>query len=71
MTVNPFWMGVLLTIAAELIVMIIVAWINSHKQAAKEEAFMDALESMEGKTVRIVRKNGYLVGEAIEDEDDE
>lgn len=75
MTVNPFWFGVLMTIVAELIVMIIFAWVNSHRNAKQEEAEADmlsqVLESMEGKKIRIVRKNGYFVGEAINDEDDE
>lgn len=74
MTVNPFWFGVLMTIVAELVVMIVIAWVNSHRNAKLEEeeedAFFQAIASMEGKKVRIVRKNGYLVGEAIEDKDD-
>ena len=74
MVVNPFWMGVLMTIVAELMVLIVFAWVNSHRvsrrEKAEEDAFFETLGSLEGKKVRIVRKNGYLIGEAIDDEDD-
>ena len=74
MVVNPFWMGVLMTIVAELMVLIVFAWVNSRRVSRREEmeanAFLETLGSLEGKKVRIVRKNGYLIGEAIDDEDD-
>lgn len=73
MTVNPFWLGVLMTIVAELVVLIIAAMVNSHRAAyeEKDDGLEEMLSQIEGKKVRIVRKNGYLIGEMLEDDDDE
>ena len=37
MYVNPFWMGVLLTIVAELVISIVLSLIRSHREGDDDE----------------------------------
>lgn len=77
MYVNPFWFGVLMTIVSAIIVMIILAIVRSHQEEwedyePSEEEFKQALSEMSGgKSFKIYYHDGYMVGEAIEDETDD
>ena len=75
MYVNPFWFGLLIG----MIVLLVLLAIVSHFAARHEEEEMDAtpeefkqiLEEMTGKKFRIVERDGYLVGEPIEEDEKE
>lgn len=78
MMVNPFWFGVLVAFFAILLLMFILALISSKRSdddweefEPTEDEFREALESMTDKKFRIVRKNGYMIGEILEDDDNE
>lgn len=71
--VNPFWFGFLLAIVVMIVLTMILAYINGKRKEEEEyqpteEEVREALEEITGKKFRIVNKNGYLVGEIIEEE---
>jgi len=75
MTVNAFWFGFLIAVVLVLVLLISVAFISARRSEREEEEISDQeykeiLEGMTGKKFKVVRKNGYLVGEPIEDPDD-
>lgn len=77
MVVNPFWFGVLITIFALFVFMFILAYVHSKKSESweeyepTEEEFRKAIKEISGKNVRVVKKDGFLIGEIIEDSEDE
>lgn len=76
-TINAFWFGVLMTLFALFVFMFIMAYVHAKKSEDYEEydpsedEFREALEEMTGKNFRIVRKNGFMIGEIIGDDEDE
>ena len=74
--VNAFWFGFLIAIVTLLILTLILAYIKGRQEENEEEyqptkeEVREALEEITGKKFRIIEKNGYLVGEEIEDEED-
>ena len=76
MYVNPFAFGVVATLAAMFILTVIRAVIHASDddcediEVSKEE-FQQALEEMTGKKFNVVYRNGFMVGEPIEDLDDD
>lgn len=76
MYVNPFWFGVLMTVVGLVVVMIILAIITVHRddklRDEEDEAdFQKFLEEVENRKFKLVRKDGYWVGEPVEDDDDD
>lgn len=73
MYVNPFWLGVLLTLVTIVVLMIVAALILSHKEEQETRIDDDEiLKGLEGKKFIMHRdKDGYLVGEEIEDPTDD
>ena len=77
MYVNAFVFGIVATLAALFILMTAQALINSAlhqddgEEKLTEEEYRSILEEMTGKKFRIVNKNGVMVGEPIEDDDDD
>lgn len=76
MTVNAFWFGFLIAVVLVLVLLISVAFISARRSERDEEEISDQeykeiLEGMTGKKFKVVRKNGYLVGEPVEDHDDD
>lgn len=76
MTVNAFWFGFLIAVVLVLVLLPSVAFISARRSEREEEEISDQeykeiLEGMTGKKFKVVRKNGYLVGEPIEDPDDD
>ena len=74
MYVNPFWLGILCVLVAEVIGAIILALVKSHdgdREEVSTEEYKKLLEDMTGRKFRVKVVNGYLVGEPIEDADDE
>ena len=76
MYVNPFWFGFLMALVVIVVLSVIAAIIKNHtgddeEIELTEEEYQKILEEMTGKAFRITRRNGYLVGEPIEDKDDE
>ena len=75
MTVNAFWFGFLIAVVLVLVLLISVAFISARRSEQEEEIsdqeYKEILEGMTGKKFKVVRKNGYLVGEPIEDPDDD
>lgn len=76
MTVNAFWFGFLIAVVLVLVLLISVAFISARRSEREEKEISDQeykeiLEGMTGKKFKVVRKNGYLVGEPIEDPDDD
>lgn len=76
MTVNAFWFGFLIAVVLVLVLLISVAFISARRSEREEEEISDQeykeiLEGMTGKKFKVVRKNGYLVGEPVEDHDDD
>ena len=75
-TVNAFWFGVLMTLFAMFVAMFIIAYFHSkrgeksHEKFEEydpsEDEFREALEEMTGKKFRIVKKNGFMIGEIID-----
>ena len=78
MLVNPFWFGFLIAMVVVLVFVIALAFIKARQderewqeyQPTKEE-LQAALSEITGKKFKIVQKNGYMVGEMVEDEEDE
>ena len=77
MYVNPFWFGVLMTIVSFIVVMIILALARSHQERweeyePSEEEFKKILSEMSGgKNFRVTYRDGYMVGEPIEDDNND
>lgn len=78
MTVNAFWFGFLIAVVVILVLLIAVAFASARRNDSEydidisPEEYKEALEKMTGKKMRVYRdRNGYLVGEAIEDPDDD
>lgn len=76
MTVNAFWFGFLIAIVLVMVLLITVAFVAARRSDQEEEAmdeqqYKEILEDMTGKKFKVVRKHGYLVGEPIEDPDDD
>ena len=76
MTVNAFWFGFLIAVVLVLVLLISVAFISARRSEREEEEISDQeykeiLEGMTGKKFKVVRKHGYLVGEPVEDHDDD
>lgn len=74
MLVNPFWFGFLIAIVTLLILTLILAYIKGRQEDQEEyqpteEEVREALEQITGKKFKVVKKNGYLVGEEIEDKE--
>ena len=76
MLVNPFWFGFLIAMVVVLVLVILLAFIKARQDEREweeyeptEEEFEKALSEVTGKKFRIVQKNGYLIGEAIEEEE--
>lgn len=70
MLVNPFWFGVLMTIVVEIMVsvlLVIIREANGDKREVTEEELRQVLEDITGKKFRVVEKDGYLIGEPVED----
>ena len=76
MLVNPFWFGFLIAIVTLLILTLILAYVKSREEDEEEECQPTEEEDREfkeqiiGKKFKIVEKNGYLVGEMIEEEEE-
>lgn len=74
MMVNPFWFGVLMTLFAIILLLMIAAFIGAkrsdHNDQTEENEFLETLEQMTGRKFKVTVKNGYLVGEPLEDEDE-
>ena len=75
MYVNAFWFGFLIAIVTLLILTLILAYIKGRQEDQEEyqpteEEVREALKQITGKKFKVVEKNGYLVGEEIEDEED-
>ena len=76
MYVNGFWLGVLVTLIVEIFLIIIAGVIRAirgddyEEYQPSEEEFREVLEEMTGKKFKVVEKNGYLVGEIIEEEEE-
>ena len=76
MTVNAFWFGFLIAVVLALVLLILVAFISARRSEREEEEiseqeYKEILEGMTGKKFKVVQRNGYLVGEPIEDPDDD
>lgn len=76
MTVNAFWFGFLIAIVLVMVLLITVAFVAARRSDQEEEAmdeqqYKEILEDMTGKKFKVVRKHGYLVGEPVEDPDDD
>ena len=76
MTVNAFWFGFLIAVVVILVLLLAVAFVSARRSEREddeisEQEYKDILEDMTGKKFKVVRKHGYLVGEPIEDPDDD
>ena len=78
MLVNPFWFGFLIAMVVVLVFVIALAFIKARQDEREwqeyqptEEELQRALSEITGKKFKIVQKNGYMVGEMVEDEEDE
>lgn len=73
MYVNPFWFGFLMAIVTIIFLIIVLAVIRSHREEDEEEPtpeeFRNILEEMTGKKYKVSEKDGYLVGEQVEEEE--
>lgn len=74
MMVNPFWFGVLMTLVAIMLLLMIAAFVGAKRsereEQVSEEEFAEALEQMTGKKFKVIMKDGYLVGKPLEDDDE-
>ena len=74
MYVNAFWFGFLIAMVVILVLVILLAFIRARQEEeeidATPEEFKQILEEMTGRKFRIVERNGYLVGEPIEEDED-
>lgn len=74
MVVNPFWFGVLMTIVVEIMVsvlLVIIREAKGDKREVTEEELRKVLEDITGKKFRVIEKDGYLIGEPVEDREDD
>ena len=79
MTVNAFWFGFLIAVVVILVLLLAVAFASSMRNEEEgaeidisPEEYKELLEKATGKKMRVFRdRHGYLVGEAIEDPDDD
>lgn len=74
MFVNPFWFGVLMTIVVEImlsVILVIIREAKGYKREVTEEDLRQLLEDITGKKFRVVEKDGYLIGEPVEDREDD
>ena len=76
MYVNPFAFGVVVALAALFLMLVIQSFITSilhpkDDDDMTEEEYKEMLEELTGKKFKITTKNGFLVGEPIEDDDDD
>ena len=79
MYINAFWFGLLIGVIAVVLLLIVVAFISGrHSEDEEEEVdispaeYKAAMEKLTGQNIRVYRdKRGYLVGEAVEDPDDQ
>lgn len=81
MTVNAFWFGVLITVVVEIVILIIVALITVHhsddNETTPEDIGMQEIgEDQFKKYLRqtleeIASENRFIIGEAVEDKDDD
>lgn len=74
MLVNPFWFGVLMTIVVEIMVsvlLVIIREAKGDKRDVTEEELRQVLEDITGKRFRVIEKDGYLIGEPVEDREDD
>lgn len=78
MTVNAFWFGFLIAVVVVMVLLLAIAFAAARRNVDEPDfnispaEYKAALEQMTGKKMRVYRdKNGYLVGEAIEDPDDD
>lgn len=73
MVVNPFWFGVLMTIVVEImlsVLLVIIREAKGDKREVTEEDLRLLLEDITGKKFRVVEKDGYLIGEPVENRED-
>ena len=74
MVVNPFWFGVLMTIVVEIMVsvlLVIIREAKGDKREVTEEDLRLLLEDITGKKFRVIEKDGYLIGEPVENREDD
>ena len=78
MEVNAFWFGFLIGVIAVFVLIMLVSLFGNRSGAGtaeidiSEEEYRELLEKATGKPMRVYRdRRGYLVGEAIEDPDDD
>lgn len=74
MVVNPFWFGVLMTIVVEImasVILVIIREAKGDKREVTEEDLRQLLEDITGKKFRVIEKDGYLIGEPVEDREDD
>lgn len=76
MTVNPFWFGVLMAIVGEIVLVLLFGIIRSalssrDEETVTEEEYQMAMKEINGKRIKVIRENGTLSVELIEDEKDE
>ena len=78
MTINAFWFGVQMTVVVEIMVMIVFAIIVSHRAAEDDDMSGDAIaneeqfkEYLRGVLEEIAAQNKFIIGEAIEDHEDD
>ena len=77
MTVNAFWFGFLIAMVIILVLIILLAFVKARQDEREwqeyqptEKELEDALKEITGKRFKIVEKNGHLVGEPLEEEDE-
>ena len=78
MEVNAFWFGFLIGVIAVFVLIMLVSLFGNRSGEKTEEIeispeeYKAALESLTGKPMHVFRdSNGYLVGEPVEDPDDD
>ena len=74
MLVNPFWFGVLMTIVVEImlsVILVIIREAKGDKREVTEEDLRMLLEDVTGKKFRVFERDGYLIGEPVEDREDD
>ena len=78
MEVNAFWFGFLIGVIAVFVVIMLVSLFGNRSGGEtteidiSPEEYRELLEKATGKPMRVYRdRHGFLVGEAIEDPDDD
>lgn len=74
MMVNPFWFGILMTIVVEImlsVILVIIREAKGGKREVTEEDLRLLLEDITGKKFRVIEKDGYLIGEPVENQEDD